>query len=179
MAVDPGPPPADAPTSGEAGGQVWRRNRPASLTPFSGWFTDEEDLLRVNPLASFPFVAAEWEGLLAQPELAFLYAEADGVPVAHFCIRANGACAHLGYLVTDPALRGTGLARPLIRLTAAAARALMPWAQDMTLNVRYGNQRAERLYRGLGFARIGHEADGMFQMCRPLAAEPPWGPPAL
>ncbi len=176
--VLPGRAPKPRAASGEAEGLTWRLNRPAKLDPLSGWFLGPEDIAWVNEDASFPFVREEWTGLLADPSLAFFYAEDRGVPFAHFCIRANGDAAHLAYLVMDPARRGEGLARPLIRLAAAVAREAMPWAERITLNVGHGNLRAERLYLRLGFARTGLEPPGMFQMQRPIGPEPAWGPAA-
>lgn len=159
-----------SPDLGAAEGLVFRRNRPVALSPLADWFLDLEDMRFVHPFARFPFQAEEWDELLTRPSPFFYYAEVDGAPFAHFGLRDNDGAGHLCFLVMDPARRGSGLAKPLIRLTAAAARARFPGAERMTLNVSDGNARAERLYSGLGFARNGIAYDGMFQMARPLAA---------
>ena len=165
------------PDRGEAEGLVWRRNRPVALSPLSGWFADAQDMAHAHPFARFPFDPQEWEELLTRPSPAFFYAEAAGVPFAHFGLRPGDTAAHLCFLVMDPARRGEGLSRPLIRLAADAGRALWPGAERMTLNVADGNLRAERLYLSLGFRRNGVAEDGMFQMERPLGLQPPWDRP--
>ncbi|SFI64435.1 GNAT family N-acetyltransferase [Albimonas pacifica] len=167
----------EAPSRGEAEGLTWRRNRPVALEPLAGWFRDAQDMAFAHPFARFPFDADEWEELLTRPSPAFFYAERDGVPFAHFGLRPGDDAVHLCFLVMDPARRGQGLARPLIRLTAAAGRARMPGARRMTLNVSQGNLRAERLYLSLGFRRTGGAEEGMFQMERPLGPQPPWDRP--
>ncbi len=167
----------DAPSTGEAEGLVWRRNRPVAMDPLSGWFLDAQDMGFAHPYARFPFDAEEWEELLTRPSPAFFYAEAEGVPFAHFGLRPNDDAVHLCFLVMDPARRGQGLARPLIRLAAAAGRARLPGSARMTLNVADGNLRAERLYLSLGFRRSGATEEGMFLMERPLALQPPWDRP--
>ena len=169
---DPSPP-----TRGAAVGLVWRRNRPVALDPLSGWFLDAQDLAFAHPFARFPFDRDEWEELLTRPSPAFFYAEAGGVPFAHFGLRPNDDAVHLCFLVMDPGRRGQGLSRPLIRLTAAAGRALLPGSERMSLNVADGNLRAERLYLSLGFRRNGRAEEGMFQMDRPLGPRPPWDRP--
>ncbi|MEC9434966.1 MAG: GNAT family N-acetyltransferase [Pseudomonadota bacterium] len=166
----------DLPAEGAAEGLSWRRNLPPALDPLSGWFTDAEDMLRVHPLARFPFAPDEWAELLVRPGLLFVYAlDAEGAPFAHFGLRDNAGAAHLCFLVMDPARRGAGMSRLLIRLTAAVARLAAPGATRMTLYVNNANRRAERLYLGLGFARNGVTQDDMFQMERPLGLTPPWG----
>ena len=92
-------------------------------------------------------------------------------------LRPNDDAVHLCFLVMDPGRRGQGLSRPLIRLTAAAGRALLPGSERMSLNVADGNLRAERLYLSLGFRRNGRAEEGMFQMDRPLGPRPPWDRP--
>tara|TARA_R110000751_G_scaffold31980_14_gene80874 strand:+ start:889 stop:1428 length:540 start_codon:yes stop_codon:yes gene_type:complete len=170
-----------APDRGEAEGLVWRRNRPVALSPLSDWLRDPQDMAFAHPFARFPFDPEEWRELLTRPSPQFFYAETGagtgGVPFAHFGLRPGDDAAHLCFLVMDPARRGQGLARPLIRLTADAGRRLWPGAGRMTLNVADGNLRAERLYLSLGFRRTGATEEDMFEMARPLGPTPPWDRP--
>jgi ribosomal protein S18 acetylase RimI-like enzyme len=63
--------------------------------------------------------------------------------------------AHLFSMYVDAAHRGTGLAGQLVEAVIAAARAA--GAVVIHLTVEAGNQRAQRLYRRLGFSTYGVE----------------------
>lgn len=80
-------------------------------------------------------------------------ATVDGVPVAFMILSSVLDECHLLNIAVAPAWQRRGLARWMLRRALAAAE-----AEDMSvmfLEVRAGNQGAQRLYRELGFEETG------------------------
>ena len=84
---------------------------------------------------------------------AFTALNEAGVPVGHFSFRRidwEMGTAHLGFIVTDPAVRGTGCGRQMVRLALACAFDLLGLSR-VTLGVYDCNQAARRCYEAEGF----------------------------
>jgi GNAT superfamily N-acetyltransferase len=76
----------------------------------------------------------------------------EGQPVAYATVALDRGMAEFGAVIVDPAMRGRGFAKILVRgLTAWAHRA---GAERMFFQVAIENEIAQKLYRGLGFTAL-------------------------
>ncbi|MFY9662913.1 MAG: GNAT family protein [Candidatus Cybelea sp.] len=141
-----------------------------TLVPFSSehfatlasWFPTERDVLQwAGPRVRFPidkaqFVAMIDEGLTNPPTrlcwMAKLREELVGHSQLHFDWRNRSAT--LSRVAIAPALRGHGLAVPMLRRVIDKAFAL-PDIERLELNVYSFNIPAVRTYERLGFAIEG------------------------
>ncbi len=85
------------------------------------------------------------------------------VPLAHADLTVWGEHARIGRVIVDPARRGRGLGRTLVRLVAEQAAAAGCMRVDLL--VIDGNTPAFRTYEGLGFVYDpASDVDGMVAM---------------
>ena len=117
----------------------------------------ESDLDRVLELEPVLFGAGAWSAQVYREELAhpgryYVAAEQDGVLVGYAGI-ALGEDAEVMTVGVAPEYRGRGLGAAL--LTDLLDRARQARARRVFLEVRAGNETAQRLYERAGFRAIG------------------------
>ena len=117
----------------------------------------ESDLDRVLELEPVLFGAGAWSAQVYREELAhpgryYVAAEQDGVLVGYAGI-ALGEDAEVMTVGVAPEYRGRGLGGAL--LTDLLDRARQARARRVFLEVRAGNETAQRLYERAGFRAIG------------------------
>jgi ribosomal protein S18 acetylase RimI-like enzyme len=148
----------------------------------------EVDIRRLTPADAWVYRAIRLDGLKHHPEAfgstfdaeavkplawfidrlgqstvfgAFRHTETLGV--AGFAVRSGEKEAHKGLLwgmYVRPQARGTGVARRLVEAVIESAR---PCVELLQLSVVVGNERARRLYAGLGFVEYGIERNSLKQ----------------
>lgn len=133
------------------------------------------------PLERESFEAVLRENAARSGDLPFAAVTDDGGLAGFFCLSPdpNARAALLKFVVVDPARRGRGLGRAMLRL--AAARAFDAGASSVRLSVFSPNLPALRCYQGAGFEltsrdpgafRFGDEAwDRCGMRCYPEAAD--------
>lgn len=122
---------------------------------FSMW---SADLLR------YPLDATQLEALRLEYEAMengwlFTALDAAGRPVGMFMMRNadyEKNSVHMGFILVDPARRGQGFGKAMVRLAARYAFELLG-AERLTLRVMDSNEPAHRCYLGLGFFDEAHE----------------------
>ena len=97
--------------------------------------------------------AAQLRGVLSLPQVGGERLLQDDKLVGFSLFRQVADEAELLLVAVLPALRGQGLGRQLVDRVATAA--LAGGAASLFLEVRDGNQAAQRLYGHMGFAPIG------------------------
>jgi ribosomal protein S18 acetylase RimI-like enzyme len=100
---------------------------------------------------------------LSQSTVFGAFRQAEILGVAGFAVRSGEKEAHKGLLwgmYVRPQARGTGVARRLVEAVIEAAR---PCVELLQLSVVVGNERARRLYVGLGFVEYGIERNSLKQ----------------
>lgn len=100
---------------------------------------------------------------LSQSTVFGAFRQAEILGVAGFAVRSGEKEAHKGLLwgmYVRPQARGTGVARRLVEAVIEAAR---PCVELLQLSVVVGNERARRLYAGLGFVEYGIERHSLKQ----------------
>jgi RimJ/RimL family protein N-acetyltransferase len=110
----------------------------------------------VKPLAWF-------SDRLSQSTVFGALRQTEILGVAGFAVRSGEKEAHKGLLwgmYVRPQARGTGVARRLVEAVIEAAR---PCVELLQLSVVVGNERARRLYAGLGFVEYGIERNSLKQ----------------
>lgn len=123
---------------------------------------DVEALLALEAL--FPsdrLSRASLRRFIANPRAVFLVAEHGGRLVANLLLltRKGSRHARIYSLVVDPAARGLGLARQLVR--AAEDAACARGCHAVLLEVRADNAAARSLYRQLGYG-VDRELPGYY-----------------
>lgn len=113
-------------------------------------------------LAAFfaKFTRAAWLEEMADPELAFRVAEADGQLAAYvktgrvsLPVTPDGPAAELRQIYIARPWRGAGIADALMDWTTDRARA--NGAEELYLSVFIDNHRARRFYERYGFEGVG------------------------
>lgn len=94
---------------------------------------------------------AAWE-VLADARSVTLVAELDARVLGTIRLTREGQESRLSGFVIDAAQRGRGIGREL--LSRVCARCFDDGATSVGLEVALGNERALRLYTGLGFTRL-------------------------
>lgn len=108
----------------------------------------ERELFPADPWPAETF----WSELAQHPTRYYLVAEVEGELVGYAGLQVVGSQADVQTLAVTPPRQGQGLgARLLAELVAAAGRR---GARAVLLEVRAGNEVAQRLYRRAGFERI-------------------------
>jgi len=110
--------------------------------------------VRAIELASFsdPWSPRDFREAL-EGHTVFLVAAAGNRPVGYVIARAAADEGELLNVAVEPASRGRGIARALVR--AALARLARAGVGTVYLEVRESNRPARLLYRGLGFREVG------------------------
>lgn len=127
------------------------------LEQIVSWIPDADALfLFSGTRLSWPLTEAGLRDLTHTAGLvAFGVIDARGDLVGHFDLAVEGGCARLGRVIVDPARRGRGYARGLLRV--AGEQAGRRGAEVVRLNVVTTNEPAIRAYRRAGFTVV---ADG-------------------
>jgi ribosomal protein S18 acetylase RimI-like enzyme len=100
---------------------------------------------------------------LSQSTVFGAFRDTEILGVAGFAVRSGEKEAHKGLLwgmYVRPQARGTGVARRLVETVIEAVR---PSVELLQLSVVVGNERARRLYAGLGFVEYGIERNSLKQ----------------
>ena len=125
------------------------------------WITSEADLYRWSGdrFNRFPLSAADiLENYAPQIEAGrffpFCAEDADGRLIGHFIIRYPKAddnrTVRFGFVIVDPAYRGKGCGRSMLRLGIRFAQEHLH-AERISLGVFTNNEPARRCYEALGF----------------------------
>lgn len=148
----------------------------SQLPELMGWFPDRATCQTWGgPGFRHPFTAATFREDAKLDSLASLaLAMPDGTLGAFGqYYRRLGRC-HLSRLAVAPALRGRGIGTTLVRglcRLGAAELGMEPGADAYSLFVLPGNERAERLYRRLGFSAVPYpEPAAEFDGCTYMVA---------
>lgn len=123
------------------------------------WFTDER-MMRLWCRDSFTFPLTEeqmgeYYDKLEKETFSWGFTALDeaGTPVGSFQMKAdyNAESVHLGYIVVDPKLRGTGAGYEMVSLAVQYAVEILG-IKRLTLKVFDGNPGAKRCYEKVGFS---------------------------
>lgn len=145
-----------------------RAYRAADAAVICSWIRTEEELYRwsADRYNTFPLrmddVNRNYAAQAATGRFIPLTAvDAAGDVLGHFIIRYPQADkdddVRFGFVIVDPARRGTGLGREMLRLGIAYAREQLH-ARRIDLGVFADNDRARRCYEALGFRACGRQA---------------------
>lgn len=136
---------------------------PIHFSMLSGWFTSEADVVRWGgtgvrfPLDTSQLALMLNDGQAEFPErLCWMVQDAAGTFVGHAQLGfdwRNGN-AKLARVAIAPAVRGTGLARPVLALVVAEAFS-RSGIERVELNVFMSNTPAIKTYEALGFTHEG------------------------
>ncbi|MGG7566861.1 GNAT family N-acetyltransferase [Rhodovulum sp. DZ06] len=122
----------------------------------------ETDLAEIAHVVERYYPPAAWDALLAElpavharPSGGVLIGRVDGAPMGCAMLRPldDPGAVELKRMFVDPAARGLGLARALLR--AACAQALADGHEVMRLDTSYIQKPAQALYRSEGFKGRG------------------------
>lgn len=120
----------------------------------------QERLAPITHVVDRYYPPAEWDGMLrdlpklhARPEGAILLARIDGAAMGCCMLRPIEGAAEMKRMYVDPAARGAGLARALVR--AACGQAKADGYRILRLDTSYLQVEAQGLYTAEGFARRG------------------------
>jgi [ribosomal protein S18]-alanine N-acetyltransferase len=102
---------------------------------------------------SDPWSLASFEPELTDPYAWFTVAERDGELVGYLVARFVAQQGEISNVAVQPAARGQGIGSALV--AAAVAAAEREGCEAVWLEVRESNAGAQRLYRTLGFEKIG------------------------
>ena len=136
---------------------------PVHFPTLSGWFTSEADVVRWGgtgvrfPLDAPQLVLMLDAGRVEFPErLCWMVEDAAGTFVGHAQLGFDwrDGNARLARVAVAPAVRGTGLARPILALVVAEAFN-HPGIERVELNVFASNMPAIKTYEALGFTHEG------------------------
>ena len=111
--------------------------------------------------AEFARPLAWFFGRLSESTVFGAFRDSEILGVAGFAARTTEKEAHKGLLwgmYVRPEARGTGVARRLVEAVIELARARV---EVLQLSVVVGNERAQRLYAGLGFVEYGIERNSL------------------
>ncbi len=125
------------------------------------WIGDEVTFWRwsADRYGHYPITPAELTAQYARSANFAYMAEVDGVPVGHFTLRWPGEgreSIRAGFILLDPARRGHGDGKAMLRLAFAEAK----WrhsAGALTLGVFADNAPARHCYEAVGLAYTGEE----------------------
>lgn len=132
------------------------------IKPLFAWFTSERDALQwAGAGLSWPLQAGELRKLIRDHRSIDAPREVWAVDqkarmAAHFQLSFNQrlATVGLGRIAINPALRGQGLAQPLLKLILDRAFS-RPWVHRVELLVYTHNTPAIRAYQHAGFVHEG------------------------
>jgi len=136
-----------------------------------GWLRSEAELYKwsADRFNKFPLTASDMnESYAPQTAAGMLFpltAEDDaGQTVGHFIIRYpredDRSSVRFGFVIVDPACRGKGYGREMLRLGIAYARETRG-AKRIDLGVFANNPAAIRCYEALGFREYGRRMVGL------------------
>lgn len=123
------------------------------------WFT-EERMMRLWSKDSFTFPLTEKQMVEYYDKLekdacswGFTALNEAGTPVGSFQLKADykAESVHLGYIVVDPKLRGTGAGYEMVSLAVQYAVEILG-VKRLTLKVFDANPGARRCYEKVGFS---------------------------
>ena len=115
---------------------------------------DVDAVLAVEVTAySFPWTRGNFADSLAAGYFAELQCATDGKPLAYYVAMPGVEEMHLLNITTAPAHQGQGWGRAMLRRLYTQAHA--QGARTLWLEVRRGNERAQRLYLAEGFKQQG------------------------
>lgn len=129
------------------------------------WIPDAEAMhLFTGTRLRWPLTVAQLTAMQAKPGFSAwtLAADQSQSPAAHFDLTIDGDVAHLGRVLTDPQLRGNGLAHVVVGFAKRQAKSL--GASEMRLNVITGNEPAIRTYLRAGFTMYSSERPNVTSM---------------
>lgn len=138
-----------------------RNYRKEDAAIIAGWLRSEEDLYKwsADRYNRFPLseddINNNYELQLATGRFFPLTAlDDDDAVIGHFIIRYpnenDDRSVRFGFVIVNPALRGKGLGRTMIRLGIQYVRDHLP-AERINLGVFENNERAKRCYQAAGF----------------------------
>ncbi len=149
----------------EADNLKLRRYCPADSAVICRWIPDEKSLYQWSaglvgpyPLSGDALDRAYASAAPGGRTIPLSAVDGAGHLVGHLFLRrpdgADGRTVRLGFVIVDPARRGSGAGRALLALAAAYARDTL-CADRMTLAVFCNNDRARRCYEATGFCPSG------------------------
>ena len=112
---------------------------------------DVADLMRILS-AGFGYAPADMAQRLVEPDARTLVAEQHGRVVATLRVTLTGAVASVHGFAVEPALRGRGIGRDVLRRACRDLRS--QGALEVGLEVEVDNDRALGLYASLGFRPV-------------------------
>jgi ribosomal protein S18 acetylase RimI-like enzyme len=116
---------------------------------------DEADVQAITVLLEAGFGGVRGLVLARDPDEAMLVAERDGAVIATMRVIADPGTKGIYGFVVDPALRGRGIGRDLLR--RVCAQALADGCETVHLEVSVENDHALGLYTSVGFEREATE----------------------
>ena len=134
-----------------------------------GWVTSDDDARRWASLPARPTDVALFDRWHAEPGVRPYLFVVDGSVVAYGEIweDEDEDEAELARLIVDPAHRGRGVGRELVRALVGEARRL-GWS-DVWLRVDPDNEPAVRAYAAAGFVRTTAAEEATFNVGQPVA----------
>lgn len=118
---------------------------------------ENRDLDRVCELEeksfSMPWKKADFEDLIARDECVYIVLVVDDIIIGTAGYTFNGFEGYINNVVIDEAYRGKGFGKVLLEALLKKGRA--EGISEYTLEVRVGNEAANRLYESLGFVSEG------------------------
>jgi RimJ/RimL family protein N-acetyltransferase len=125
------------------------------------WIRTERELYQwsADRFCKFPLSAEDIAGSYAQQTgsgrfFPFTATDGKGSVTGHFIIRYpradDDSLVRFGFVIVDPALRGSGLGRTMLAHGIAYVRAQLP-AKTVDLGVFANNPSAKRCYEAVGF----------------------------
>lgn len=133
--------------------------KPSDSEKVIGWFSDECTFRKwCKDKFSYPLTVSQFnefsEEITDDKNTWQMTAlDSDGNSVGHFLMRSadfNSESVHLGFIVLDPALRGKGCGKELLRLAVHYAFTVLN-VNRVTLGVFDTNPAAHRCYLSAGF----------------------------
>ncbi len=141
-----------------------RPYRSADGAAIQQWIRDErEHALWCANLIEYPPSAEALDRKRQEMEAAgdgamFTALDRSGAPIGFFAVMSLELMtnnAHLGFIVVDPGLRGTGVGLQMVRLATRYCFELLS-AGSITLKVYDQNEAARKCYQAAGFSEVTH-----------------------
>ena len=134
----------------------------------AGWIRSEEEMYKwsADRINRYPISGEDIDGNYSQQMESgrfhpFMAVDDAGRPVGHFIIRYpqadDDSSVRFGFVIVDPAFRGKGCGREMLRLGLLYAAESLH-ARRVDLGVFEGNESARRCYASLGFREYGRRA---------------------
>lgn len=126
-------------------------NDPFDPSELKNLFINREDLKMASPLSQYPFSENEWSEIFARdPENISLLFYLEEKLVGHTALLPQMEDLYLCYVITHPDFRSQGHSKQMITLSEEFCR-LNYSHRVLHLNVESVNEKAIRLYQGMGY----------------------------